>query len=360
MKPRPFRPLTSVTAPQADSTESFDFIVAGDGRPTLPHMPYPGPARRQMREAALLRPAFVLYTGDAFWGYDSSRQELLNDIDRFRALADTTGVPLYNVPGNHEMQSSPQAIAILEEKGHDLYGSFDFGDYHFIALNTDEFCLEGRVTEGQLEWLRSDLAQSRDAAGIFVFMHRPMFSWFQGDFNPDDAAILQDLFRTHPVRAVFAAHDHFYYREEHDGIEYLTVGGGGGPLYAQPPQGGFAHYVLVSVSPGAIDYNVIEPGHLEVRHVAGNDGIEPLTIARIGNTSDRDLLARGLRFRVPRLASEDDYRLSLDYLDWERCRPELPLTLRSVEDMNDGSVTLTVQVPIPTGVAFRVIVEARL
>jgi hypothetical protein len=360
MKARPFRPLTSISEPASDSPDSFDFMVTGDGRPTLPHMPYPAPARRQMREAALLRPAFILYTGDAFWGYDSSRQEMLNDIDRFRALADTTGVPLYNVPGNHEMQSREQAIAILEEKGHDLYGSFDFRDHHFIALNTDEFCLEGRVADDQLEWLRWDLEQSRDAAGIFVFMHRPMFSWFQGDFNPDDSATLEELFRTHPVRGVFAAHDHFYYREEHDGIEYLTVGGGGGPLYAQPPQGGFAHYVLVSVGPDRVDYNVVEPGHLDVQYVAGNDGIEPLTIARVGNTSDRDLLLRALRFRVPRLASREDYELSLDYVDWERQRPELPVTLRDVEDMNDGSVTLSVQVLVPTGVAFRVIVEARI
>ena len=360
MKPRPFRPLTFVTDPQAESSESFDFIVTGDGRPTLPHMPYPGHALRQMREAALLRPAFILYTGDAFWGYNAGRQEMLNDIDRFRALADTAGVPLYNAPGNHEMQSDPAAIELLQERGQDLYGSFDFGRHHFIALNTDEFCLEGRVAEDQLDWLRWDLEQHRDAAGIFVFMHRPMFSWFQGDFNPDDSEVLQELFRTHPVRAVFAAHDHFYYREEHDGIEYLTVGGGGGPLYAPPPRGGFAHYVLVSVTPEGVDYAVIEPGHLEVEYVAGNDGLEPLSIARIGNTSDRDLLVRALPFRVPRLAARGDYKLSLDYLDWERQRPELPLTLRDVEDMDDGSVTLTVQVPVPTGVAFRVVVEARL
>ena len=85
-----------------------------------------------------------------------------------------------------------------------------------------------------------------------------------------------------------------------------------------------------------------------------------MTIARIGNTSDRDRLVRALPFRVPRLASEADYRLTLDYLDWERRRPELPLTLRALRDMNDGSVTLSVEVLVPTGVAFRVSVEARL
>jgi hypothetical protein len=138
------------------------------------------------------------------------------------------------------------------------------------------------------------------------------------------------------------------------------VGGAGGPLYAHPPRGGFAHYLIVSVGPGGVEYDVAEPGHLQVDYPAGNDGIEPVTIARIGNTSDRDRLVRALPFRVPRLASEADYRLTLDYLDWERRRPELPLTLRALRDMNDGSVTLSVEVLVPTGVAFRVSVEARL
>jgi hypothetical protein len=104
---------------------------------------------------------------------------------------------------------------------------------------------------------------------------------------------------------------------------------------------------------------VIEPGHLEVDHTAGNDGLEPVTVARVMNTTDRELLIRALRLRVPRLASREGYRLSLDYLDWQRQRPELPVTLRAVEDMGDGSASLIVEVPVPAGVAFRVIAEAR-
>ena len=58
--------------------------------------------------------------------------------------------------------------------------------------------------------------------------------------------MLMKLFAAHGVQAVFAAHDHFYYEEEHDGVRYVTVGGAGGPLYTQPPAGGFSHYVLVT------------------------------------------------------------------------------------------------------------------
>ncbi len=357
---RPFRPLTAVCEPVLDSLEEFQFAVSGEARLTLPKMPIPHKTREIMREIRLIRPAFVLYTGDSVWGYDSGRQEFLNELDRFRALADSTGVPLFNAPGNHEMRTDENAIRLIQEQGQDLYGSFDVGNYHFVALNTDEFWKEGRVADEQMDWLRTDLAAHRDASAVFVFMHRPMFSWFQGDFNPDDAEILQQLFRSHGVRAVFASHDHFFHHEQHDGIDYLTVGGGGAPLYAQPQNGGFSHYVLVTVRPDGVDYNVIEPGHITVEHVAGNDGVEPLTIARVANTSDRDLRVRNLELRVPRLASTDEYELSVEYVDWERKQSYAAPRLRSVNDLGDGSVRLGVEIEVPTGVAFRVVAEARL
>ena len=194
-------------------------------------------------------------------------------------------------------------MEVLAEWGHDLYGSFDFHGWHFVGLNTDEPNREGRVTGEQLDWLERDLRAAAGAQGTFVFMHRPLFSWFQGDFNPDDAQLLMKLFAAHGVQAVFAAHDHFYYEEEHDGVRYVTVGGAGGPLYTQPPAGGFSHYVLVSCGAGGVDYNVVEPepprGHGARRATTGSSRS---SIARLANITDRDLLARGLRLRAPRLS----------------------------------------------------------
>ena len=131
--------MTTLGPPQIEPGEAFSFVVTGDGRAPLPNMPFPRVQLDIMREIALLGPTFVLYTGDSVWGYGASRQELLNDYDRFRALANSTGVPLYNAPGNHEMQSDPAAVEILCVTGQDLYGSFDAGEYHFIALNTDGY-----------------------------------------------------------------------------------------------------------------------------------------------------------------------------------------------------------------------------
>jgi predicted glycoside hydrolase/deacetylase ChbG (UPF0249 family)/3',5'-cyclic AMP phosphodiesterase CpdA len=356
-------PITRVTDHRlgsAGSEETFTFVVAGESRPTLPRMPWSAVTLQVMREIRLLRPAFVLFTGDAIWGFDDSPQELRNELDRFRALADTTGVPLYNAPGNHEMQSDPAAIEILQERGHQLYGSFDAGRCHFVALNTDEFCREGRICDEQLAWLRRDLARSRGARATFVVMHRPLFSTFQGDFNPDDAALLRRLFREHGVAAVFASHDHFYALREEDGVRYVTSGGGGAPLYAPPDRGGFAHYLLVTVGPDGVDYAVVEPFHLEAAEVAGNDGLRLASTLRVANTTDRDLTLRGLELRCPRLASPEGYRLELDFSDYARAPATTRAAIAEVTDAGDGSAIVRVEAEVPTGTAFHVTVHADL
>jgi hypothetical protein len=332
----------------------------GETRPPVPGMPFPAVSHTVMRELGLIRPAFVLCTGDIIWGFQDTRQEMLNELDRFRAMADAAGIPLYNAPGNHELQSSPQALEVLEQWGHDLYGSFDVGPYHFVALNTEEIERERQVTGEQLAWLERDLAAHRDAAAAFVFMHRPMFSWFHGDFNPDDSEILQRLFREHRVKAVFSAHDHLYYEEEHDGVRYLTVGGAGAPTYTQPHGGGFSHYLLVSVGgEQEPEITVVEPNRLEVSHVAGNDGLQPLSRARVANMTDRDLTLRNLEFRLPRLASLDGYRVGIDFMDFKRDRIELASRVRSTKYLGDGSVIVAVELTVPTGTGVWVSVEAR-
>jgi hypothetical protein len=321
-------------------------------------MPFPRLATDIFRELRLLRPEFVLYPGDAIFGYQDTREEMLRELDDFAALADTAAVPVYNAPGNHEMQSSTEAVEALLEWGHDLYGSFDFRRCHFVVLNTDEVALEGRISGEQLEWLREDLAAARGAKAVFVVMHRPMHSWFQGDFNPDDAEVVHDLFRSHGVQAVFSAHDHFFYEERHDGIRYVTTGGAGGPLYTQPPAGGFAHYLLVTVQADETDFNVVEPNHLEVDHLTGNDGRAPVSSARLANTTDRDLVARNLEFRVPRLRDPAAYRVSAIARDFARVEVPIPAMPARLDPAAGGEATLGVEVPLPKGCGVWVTVEA--
>jgi 3',5'-cyclic AMP phosphodiesterase CpdA len=355
----PLRPVNDRQLSHPGLAPPFTFAVTGDGRPTVPGLPFPRVTHRIFEELRLLGPAFVLYPGDAIFGYGDTRGEMLQELDAFARLADRAAVPVYNAPGNHEMQSRPEAVEALREWGHDLYGSFDFRGCHFIVLNTDEVLLEGRVAGEQLEWLRADLASARGSHAIFVAMHRPIYSWFQGDFNPDDGETLHDLFRSHGVEAVFSCHDHFFYEEQHDGVRYVTAGGAGGPLYTQPPGGGFAHYLLITVGADGAEMNVVEPNHLDVEYLTGNDGVAPVSTARLANTTDRDLVARNLEFRVPHLPDPGAYAVSATVRDFARHEEPLRAVPARLATGPDEVAVLGVEVPLPRGCGVWVTVDAR-
>lgn len=124
---RPLPPLSRATKPALDSPDEFTFAVMGDCRATLPGVALPRHFHDLVRDVALLRPACVLFAGDAIHGYGLARQQLLNEYDRFRAAVAPSGIPWFNAPGNHEMQSEPSAVEALKAAGQALYGSFDSG-----------------------------------------------------------------------------------------------------------------------------------------------------------------------------------------------------------------------------------------
>ena len=74
---RPLPPLSRAEKPVLDSQDEFTFAVMGDCRATVPGVPLPRNFHDLVRDVALLRPAMVLFTGDAIYGYGQARQQLL-------------------------------------------------------------------------------------------------------------------------------------------------------------------------------------------------------------------------------------------------------------------------------------------
>ncbi|MCK5357701.1 MAG: metallophosphoesterase, partial [Elusimicrobiales bacterium] len=73
-----------------------------------------------------------------------------------------------------------------------------------------------------------------------VFFHEPMYSNGYHGSSEDLRAVLEPLFLKYNVDLVFQGHDHNYERtypvkngevDEDEGIVYVTLGGGGAPLY---------------------------------------------------------------------------------------------------------------------------------
>jgi len=137
------------------------------------------------------------------------------------------------------------------------YYEFEWGDAQFLVL--DPFWYSKRsggrggdnwsrtLGEEQYRWLERSLERSR-ARYRFVFLHHLVggesregrggaeaslyYEWGGRDANgtnvfaarrPGWSMPIHDLLRKHHVSAVFHGHDHFYARQERDGILYLLV-----------------------------------------------------------------------------------------------------------------------------------------
>lgn len=112
------------------------------------------------------------------------------------------------------------------------YYSFDVGDFHFIALYSQQALhadprfgniFLAQIYGDQLAWLANDLEANREARAIIVFLHQPLWYHWSG-WKP-----VHELLRRYPVAAVISGH--FHYDQDNgriDGIRYLTVGATGG------------------------------------------------------------------------------------------------------------------------------------
>ena len=306
---RPIAPIGGKLAAIPDGADLL-FVVGGDNRPTGRNAPFPRVTKQIFSEIGMIRPDFVLWSGDVVYGYGDTPAELSREYDRFAAAAALAHAPLFDAPGNHEIHhrdgepcDDRAAEGEFSRWFGALYGSFDSGGAHFIQLDTAQVCSEDRLDPAQRAWLEADLDAHRSARAIFVFTHTEFFS--STTIDPEAAKEhpeIQDrdglvaLFRKYPVRAVFSGHEHVYGREAHDGIDYFIAGGAGAPLYASPDRGGFSHYVIVRLSGTTLAYDVVEPGHLYVE--TGPD-LRGAATTWIVNGNDADIPLRGAEIGAP-------------------------------------------------------------
>jgi hypothetical protein len=275
--------ITTVTPPE--SPDNFTFVVTGDNRPPGAGDPIMPVFDEICKEISLIRPNFVFWTGDCIYGYSDTPDAANSEYDDFLKTVSLCNVPVFNAIGNHEATSDPNMETIYIKRMGALYGSMDYGNSHFISLNTDPI-VDGKVIEGtidpdQMAWLKADLAANSKAANIFVFMHHYVF----GPPDPDDPAGLDTGFATiadrdalhkvfvqYGVRAVFCGHAHLYFHAVHDSVDYYISGNAGAPLDADPENGGYFGYMMVTVNGSKIDAVERAADTLYLRRISGDDG----------------------------------------------------------------------------------------
>ena len=363
--------IKSLNHPLASPGASGDFVfvVGGDNRPTAHGAPPPRVTSTIFSEIRLIHPDFVLWSGDTIYGYRDTPQELRDEYADFVERAKYADVPIFNAPGNHEIH--PQKPCTdhdsenqFREHFGELYGSFDYRGAHFIALDTEE-CRENPrdpnvpVVEGQqLEWLKSDLEAAKNARAIFVFFHSevtpaPNDEEWAGHKPLGNGEDLHALFRKYKVKAVFQGHEHLFYAKTMDGVQYFVAGGAGAPLYAPPENGGFSHYVVVTVKGDRVSYQAVEPGRLYVEQWKG--------MTWLVNSTDLDLPIRRMELTVPSsMGTCDELTVESRLTKWDGT--PIPVPVEKVSCTSTGTsreLTIAATNPIPRRSSIPIVVHKR-
>lgn len=155
----------------------------------------------------------------------------------FSAVQDMSqAIPFAPVQGNHETYDLQWKVReplsylhyfALPANGHDSdqnqYYSFDYGDVHFVVLNTqmeELAAFEPNLTARQIAWLENDLQTTKQPWKI-VLMHKDVLQYRiasrpeRQEGISEVGSIFMPIFDKYKVDAVLSAHLHTYRRRGH-------------------------------------------------------------------------------------------------------------------------------------------------
>ncbi|OQX59594.1 MAG: hypothetical protein B5M52_02955 [Helicobacteraceae bacterium 4484_230] len=137
-------------------------------------------------------------------------------------------IPINGVRGNHEGDGNLflKYFPYPYETG-GFYWSFDYGPVHIAIVDQYVDYSPGSV---QHNWLKKDL-ESSTKRWKFIVLHEPGWTAGGHDNNVDVQNHINSLAVKNGVNIIFAGHNHYYARADVDGIQHITTGGGGAPLY---------------------------------------------------------------------------------------------------------------------------------
>ena len=148
-------------------------------------------------------------------------------------------IPVMPAKGNHDGELFFDFFALPENGPQDIsdiFYSFDYGDAHFVVLDTSNV-----ITDEVKQWLQEDL-QNTDKKWKFAVFHHPPYQNFDDKKTNDDA--LREhwvpIFEQNQVDMVLVGHQHVYMRtypiyqdeimEDSYGIVYV-MGNSGSKTY---------------------------------------------------------------------------------------------------------------------------------
>jgi len=298
------------TAPDASSTKTVSFYAYGDTRVFSDFSAHDRLMSQLWSDVSKnpdVRQSLLLHAGDfvAYGDYDGGGNSVypnywnwsfFNDSSNPNTKTMLTHLPVLGTLGNHEytyndvdfkckqggyiyykywpynMYSNAPLYPAKDGNIGLFYYAFDYGPVHFISIDAypSADCSGGNPPSqnyssdtAQYKWLVNDLKSTTKLWKI-AFLHIPVY---HPDLT-DSAAIdnLVPLFKQYDVQVVIQGHVHNYARCVNDGIQYMTLGGGGASLddIKNPNANGCVasakkyHFVRFDVSGSTMTVSVID------------------------------------------------------------------------------------------------------
>jgi hypothetical protein len=160
------------------------------------------------------------------------------------------------VPGNHDFHTDHGAPyyayfgAAAGEAGKGWY-SYDVGDWHIVALNSNCDAVGCREGSSQVEWLRQDLQNSAGQCTLMIW-HHPRFSAVSAESGYGSVSTFWKIAREFNVDVVVNGDQHSYQR-------FAPLDGDG-----NPDPNGVREFIVATGGSGFYEWAKTDP-NLEVR-----------------------------------------------------------------------------------------------
>lgn len=254
--------------------EDFTFGIISD----LTGGERPGVFSVAVEQMNQLEPTFVLSVGDLIEGGTKDLRQLEKEWDSFDDRANRLTMPFFHLGGNHDLSNTVMQDFWKERYG-SLYYYFLYDNVLFLMLDSEDFDDEtiekidayrteamkiiygeiegdfdtttyyhmperitGAISQDQVQYFANVLEEYQDVRWTFVLMHKPLW-------KREDAMGLQPIEELLAGRkfTVINGHEHSFYYQEKNSMDYLTLGTTGGYQNPEDLQA-FDHITLVRMA----------------------------------------------------------------------------------------------------------------
>ncbi|MEM6761082.1 MAG: metallophosphoesterase [Pseudomonadota bacterium] len=225
---------------------------------------------------------FVVHLGDLLHPVPETGPLYVAAAAAYRALVADLAVPIWHVPGNHDIGDTPvkgapaspsteAMIAAWTREFGDQYHAFSHGDVRFILLNA-QLLNSGLPDEArQAAWFEGELASV--TGRVMVMLHHPPYlccpdeAPHYDNTDPPGRSWLLNLIEKHAVEALFAGHAHNFWYDRGGGADYYLapsvcfVRQDYSEMLRVPPDASSEHGRNDAAKLGYFIVNVFERGH---------------------------------------------------------------------------------------------------